>query len=218
MNFLAHSLFVADDPYEIAGAAAPDWLPLTRPRVRCRSRSAAPYVEHPEPAVAALARGIVRHHADDDWFHNSRAFAELELQLARAVRLATRDDDGMRPKFLGHILVELLLDAALAEREPELLDRYYDRLAEVDPSEVARRVSEFAGADAGQLGRIIPRFCELRFLFDYADDQRLVFRLNQVMQRVRLPELPESFAAILPEARIAVAERTDELLAAPAEL
>ena len=132
------------------------------------------------------------------------------------MRLATRDEDGMRPKFLGHILVELLLDATLAEREPELPRRYYERLAEVDPQVIAVRVSEFAAADAGQLAAIIPRFCELRFLFDYADDERLVFRLNQVMRRVRLPELPESFAAILPNARAAVAERAGELLAAPA--
>ena len=216
MNFLAHSLFCSNDPYEIAGAAVPDWLPLTRPRVRCRSKAAAPFVEHENPATAALARGVMRHHADDDWFHNSRAFAELELQFARAIRQLTRDEDGMRPKFLGHILVELLLDATLAERDADLLPRYYADIQRIAPQHVAAAVSEFADADASQLETIIPKFIELRFLFDYADDEGLRFRLNQVMRRVRLPELREDFVDILPAARGAVAERADELLAAPA--
>ena len=76
MNYLAHSLACLDDPYEVAGAAVPDWLGLTRPRLRCRSRHALPFVDLEEPKVAALARGIVRHHADDDWFHQTLAFNE----------------------------------------------------------------------------------------------------------------------------------------------
>lgn len=217
MNFLAHSLFCSDDPYEVAGAAVPDWLPLTRPRVRCRSKAAAPHVDHDDPQVASLARGILRHHADDDWFHNTVAFGELELQLARTIRRATRDEDGMRPKFLGHILLEMLLDWVLAERDPQLLPVYYELLEGVDPVRVADAVSEFTAADASQLGgSIIPKFLELRFLFDYADDQRLLLRLNQVMRRVRLPELGAAFVEILPAARESVAARADELLAAPA--
>lgn len=217
MNFLAHSLFCSDDPYEIAGAAVPDWLPLTRPRVRCRSKAAAPFLDHPDPQIAALARGVVRHHADDDWFHNTRAFAELELQLARIVRRATRDEDGMRPKFLGHILVEMLLDWVIAQRDAEALSRYYGALGRVDPVRVAAAITQFAATDASQLADpIVPRFLELRFLYDYADDQRLLFRVNQVMRRVRLPELPPEIVQILPGARAAVSDRWDELLAAPA--
>jgi hypothetical protein len=212
MNYLAHSLECLDDPYQVAGAAVPDWLCLTRPRLRCRSRHARPWVEHDDPTTASIARGVVRHHADDDWFHQTAAFGDVSLELARRIRRVTGDDDGMRPSFLGHILLELLLDSTIHASEPAVLDRYYEALAEVDAAAVAAAVGAMAEVDAAQLAAIIDKFCELRFLYDYADDDRLLFRLNQVMRRVRLPELPARFTTILPGARILVAEHRDALL------
>jgi hypothetical protein len=218
MNYLAHSLDCLDDPYEVAGAAVPDWLGMTRPRLRCRSRHARPWVDHSDSRLASIARGVVRHHADDDWFHQTPAFGDLTLELARQIRRATGDSDGMRPSFLGHILLELLLDAAVHESQPELLDRYYDALAMVDAAIVSQAIAAMTDADAGQVASIITRFRELRFLYDYADDERLLFRLNQVMGRVGLPPLGAGFLAVLPGARSLIAAHRDELLTPLASL
>jgi hypothetical protein len=212
MNYLAHALNCLDDPYQVAGAAVPDWLCLTRPRLRCRSRHARPWIEAADPETAAVARGVLRHHADDDWFHQTPAFGDLSLELARRIRRLTADADGMRPGFLGHILLELLLDSVLDAQRPELLNRYYAALAAVDADQVARMVGRLTDSDATALTPIIVRFRELRFLYDYADDERLLFRLDQVMRRVRLPELPERFTTLLPAARELVAARLDDLL------
>ncbi len=212
VNYFAHAIDLLDDPYQAAGAAVPDWLGLTRPRIRCRARHAQPWIDHHDATVAAVARGVVRHHADDDWFHQTSAFGDASIALAREVRRVTGDADGMRPGFLGHILVELLLDAMLLEEQPAALHRYYDALASVDAKIVADAVSEFSAVDASPLAAIIERFVELRFLFDYADDRLLVMRINQVMRRVGLPQLSERMTEILPTARTLVAARRDELL------
>jgi hypothetical protein len=164
MNYLAHSLDCLADPYQVAGAAVPDWLCLSRPRLRCRSRHARPYSEASDADSAAVARGVLRHHADDDWFHQTPAFGDLSLELARRIRRVTGDADGMRPGFLGHILLELLLDAAIIADQPETLDRYYAALDEVDSSRVASAIGQMIDADAAQLASIIDRFRELRFL------------------------------------------------------
>jgi hypothetical protein len=66
-----------------------------------------------------------------------------------------------------------------------------------------------------RIAGLLPMFIRERFLFDYADDDRLCRRLNQVMRRVGLPELPPAFADVLPQARARVGPRCDELLAAP---
>jgi hypothetical protein len=58
----------------------------------------------------------------------------------------------------------------------------------------------------------IPAFTRERFLCDYADDLRLHRRLNQVMHRVGLEQLPAEFCELLPAARRAVCERRHELL------
>ena len=212
MNYLAHSLACLDDPYQLAGAAVPDWLGLTQPRLRCRSRQAASFANALDARVAAVARGVLRHHADDDWFHQSEAFCNLSLEFARRVRRVTGDVDGMRPSFLGHILVELLLDATLLAEDRSCVDAYYAALNQIDAEVVAGAVGTMIIADASTLASIIRRFTAMRFLYDYADDSRLTYRLNQVMRRVRLPELPGQFTAILPAARRLVAEHRDELL------
>jgi hypothetical protein len=217
MNYLAHSLSCLDDPYEVAGAAVPDWLGLTRPRLRCRSRHALPWVDSADPAMAAIARGIMRHHADDDWFHQTAAFCELSLEFARRVRRVTGDVDGMRPSFLGHILVELLLDAVIMAEDPGVLDAYYAALSSVDPQQVAGAVGQMTGADASALASIVRRFVPMRFLYDYVEDEPLAFRLNQVMHRVGLPNLPGRFTEILPDARALVARHRDDLLPSAAE-
>lgn len=214
MNYLAHGLDFLDDPYEAAGAAVPDWLCLTRPRVRCRSRQAARFLLCGDCDTAAIARGVVRHHADDDWFHQTAAFGAVSLELARQIRRATGDADGMRPSFLGHILVELLLDASLIEGDPQCVARYYAVLAEVDAAKAATAVGAMAGCDATALAEIITRFREVRFLYDYLEDERLIMRLNQVLHRVRLPALPPRFCEILPSSRALVAAHQDALLGA----
>ena len=50
----------------------------------------------------------------------------------------------MRAFFFGHVLLELLLDAALVERDPEVLPRYYESLAQVDPDvgQAAQHISQ----------------------------------------------------------------------------
>lgn len=212
MNYFAHALHCLDDPYQCAGVATPDWLGIFRPRVRCRSRHAEPFLKASDSNIAALAHGIVRHHADDGWFHETSAFAQLSVDFAGRIRRATQDTDGMRPSFVGHILVELLLDATLIEDNPGALDTYYESLARVSPQLVAKQVSEMSGQDASNLETLIPKFIETRFLEDYQDDQRLCYRLNQVMRRVGLSELPDVFQELLPAARADVKARQAELL------
>lgn len=213
MNYFAHGRLFVDDPYFLAGTAVPDWLSVSDRRCRVRPRQASEYVGCDDERLAALARGIAQHHVDDSWFHATAAFSELSLGLTVRIRDALGSDEGMRPSFLGHILVELLLDAALIDAEPELLESYYAALARVDARFVQQAVSQMAARPAGRLDWFVPLFLAERFLCDYRDDARLLYRLNQVMGRVRLPRLPDEFVPVLRRARGEVAERRDDLLA-----
>ena len=121
----------------------------------------------------------------------------------------------MRPSFLGHILVELLIDASLIAEDRAGVDAYYAALGAVDAPRVAQAISDMTGADASPLASIIERFTAMRFLYDYVEDELLTYRLNQVMRRVRLPELPQRFVEILPAARALVTAHRDELLTPP---
>src|SRR5438045_4126379 len=133
MNYFAHGRRFIHDPYFLAGTAVPDWLSVIDRKVRARSKNAAKFADAADPRVAAVARGVMKHHPDDGWFHQTRAFAELSLHFTVAVRDLLPPDDGLRPSFVGHILVELLLDSRLAEDAPGQLDAYYRAMESVDP-------------------------------------------------------------------------------------
>ena len=212
MNYFAHGRNFIDDPWLLAGTAVPDWLNVSDRGVRVRAAHAQPLVDADDPRTAALARGIAQHHFDDGWFHQTAAFAELSWGFAARLRDVLEPDEGMRPSFLGHILVEILLDATLIEAEPDRLHSYYRAMGEVDAAHVQAVVNRAAPRTATRLAEFVPLFVREGFLWDYADDGKLCYRLNQVMRRVRLPALGEGLKTFLPEARRAVQERQQDLL------
>jgi hypothetical protein len=212
MNFFAHGREFVDDPYLLAGTAVPDWLNVSDRGVRVRSRHVEPWLAADDARLRSLARGIAQHHVDDGWFHATSAFAELCWAFTVEIRDLLGRDDGLRPSFLGHILVEILLDATLIAQDPERLTAYYQALESVDAGLLAELVNRMAPRPTERLAMLIPRFTAERFLWDYAEDGKLCYRLNQVMRRVGLSELPAALAALLPSARRRVEDRQHELL------
>jgi hypothetical protein len=214
MNYFAHAaaFLEAEDPCFVVGTAVPDWLTVADRQVRVRARHVRPAVDDPDPAVAALARGMLQHLLDDARFHETRAFAESSLALTVASRDVLGGEPGLRPSFLGHLLVELLLDAALIAEDRRRLDRYYGLLDAVDAAWVQAVVNRLAPRPTARLARMICGFRRERILRDYLEDGKLLVRLNQVMRRVGLFPLAERFRDVLPEARRLVAEHKAELL------
>lgn len=212
MNYFAHAFQRLDDPYLVAGTAVPDWLSVADRQCRVRRRTAEPWLADPDPHVAAVARGVLCHLADDARFHSTRAFAESSLALTGLVRRVLDDDKSFRAGFLGHLLVELLLDATLIARWPDRLAIYQELLDSVDPDEVQRAVNQMARQPSDRLATFIRLFCRERILEDYLEDQRLLVRLDQVMRRVGFAPLPPAFLEVLPEARRLVSSQEKRLL------
>jgi hypothetical protein len=227
VNYLAHGWHCLDAPYVLAGTAAPDWLGVVDRRLRLRPRNMLRWLEGPDPARAALARGVLRHHADDAWFHQTEAFTGLQLHFAALLREALPGDEGFRPSFVGHVLVELLLDAALAQEQPAGLAAYYRALKTLDPQALAAALvpmatprapadGEMAGpAATSRLAMLVERFLEDRFLYDYADDAKLLARLNRVLARVGLPPVPPTLQDLLPALREQVRRQRGALFPDP---
>ena len=212
MNYFAHGHLHIDRPWFLVGTALPDLLSAADRRVRLRSKRVEPFAHESEMARAELAAGVLQHLADDQWFHGTRAFFETSGRLAQMFRDMLGPDDGFRPGFLGHITTEILLDAALIERHPERLDTYYQSLAAVDAQIVQDAVNRMAKTPTDQITAFLPLFCDVQFLRDYIDPVKLLFRLNQVMRRVKLKPLPDETIDLLERARGIVAGSADDLM------
>lgn len=212
MNYFAHGIRFLDRPLFLAGTAVPDWLSVADRKVRMRSKRVTPFVDHADSDLAEIARGVSQHLHDDDWFHRTRAFFDVTDAVSQHFRELLGRDDGFRPGFLGHITTELLLDAALIERQPDLIDCYYNVMAEVDADQIQDAVNLMGTSQTQRLTGFIEAFCQVQFLRDYTDSSRLLFRLNQVMRRVKLPQLPANTVDVLSASAGIVRKNVDELL------
>jgi hypothetical protein len=212
MNYFAHALPFLDQPYLLAGTGVPDWLTVADRQVRLRARYAEPFAHDADPCVAAVAAGVLQHLRDDAHFHGTRAFVETSLEMAVRVRDVLAAETGLRPAFLGHLLVELLLDDALIAQQADRLTEYYRILAGIDPGRVEAAVNRMLPRPTQRLAAFIELFYRERILWDYRENDKLLIRLNQVMRRVGLAPLPDEFAVLLPAARKLVGERKAALL------
>ncbi|MFO1062935.1 MAG: hypothetical protein U0892_03560 [Pirellulales bacterium] len=210
MNYLAHGYRFTDDPYFVAGTALPDWMSVIDRKNRARSQRAETQIEDADPRIRALARGVMQHHDDDRRFHQLQEFAELSTRFA--VELRSLLSEGHQAGFLGHIAVELLLDAVLIEEAPHRLESYYNALLQLDASVLQSAANRILARETQSLILLLPRFIAERFLADYTDDARLWRRLNHVMRRVQLAPLPESVIEWLPGARTRVRAAAPQLL------
>ncbi len=205
-----------DRPYFLAGTAAPDWLSVADRGVRLRPRLVQPYCHGDQTPLAEFAAGAMQHMEDDDRFHRLPAFIEVSGQLMVLFRELLHPHDGFRPGFLGHIVTELLLDSVLIERDPGLLRSYYAALESLDPDFVQHCVNKMVKKPTQRLAALLPMFIREQFLWDYLDDERLLYRLNQVMRRVKLQPLPPETVAVLKKSRSIVQERLEDLIITPA--
>lgn len=212
MNYFAHAIRYLDRPYFMAGLAVPDWLSVANRRVRVRRRR----IEERLPALTEenreIAAGIAQHLEDDRWFHGTPGFFAVTGEIGRAFRETLHDADTWRCGFLGHILMELLLDAALIEQSPRRLADYYQTLESIDPHRVQNVVATVANGEPTRLAEFVKLFRRERFLEDYLDDVCLLRRFNQVMRRVGLSPLPNDALIVFRYGRGIVRERIGELL------
>jgi hypothetical protein len=215
MNYLAHAFRFLEDPYFVAGTNLPDWLNVVDRKVRVRTRQAQPLVTDPDHRTARTAAGISQHHWDDQWFHLTPIFQRLNLEFSVAIRELLHEQAGLRAGFLGHILVEIMLDWQIAEAHPGLLDEYYCVVATLDVQHLQQTVNRISRNPTDQLEAMVPRMVNAKFLYDYADDKKLLLRLNQVMRRVKLPELSEELLGFFPHARSTVQDHWQELITPP---
>jgi hypothetical protein len=217
VNYFAHSYHHLDAPYFVAGTAVPDLLSVCEPRRLRRERVLVVRGQNgsspdADDAEAQIVAGILRHFEDDALFHASDTFSRVSAELKLSIRERYPGRPRLRASFLGHVLTELLLDACLIEADPGRLGTYYAALESTNVRRVQRAVNRLLPAPTERLAPCLERFLKHRFLGDYLDDERLLFRLGQVLRRVGLPVLPDDFRSLLPAWRERVRSAVGELL------
>lgn len=212
MNGFTHALPFLEDAYFAVGCCLPDWLSICDRGCRVREKNAIQFVDDNDPIVSAVAQGIVQHHQDDTWFHATPVFNKLILDFSVELKQLFGNERTMRPGFVGHILVELLLDAFLSSKHPGKMEFFYQQVAEVESKSIQMAINLFATHPTDRLVSEIDRFVIVRYWFDYATDEGVIYRINQVLRRVRLEPLDDRVLDWVPAARRRVYENAAGLL------
>jgi hypothetical protein len=213
MNFLAHGYCWLDRPYFLAGTAVPDWLVVADRSLRLRWDCVEAHCAETDGAAGELLQGMLQHLRDDLRFHSNSAFIRVSRRLTRQVVKVLGEKETFLSAFLGHLVIELLLDAAVAREDFSRISRYYHALAAVSPELIESVVSNICGRPTDRLAPMIRRFLGAQVLWDYLDDGALMNRVNQILGRVGISPVGEEFLRVLPEARLWVEAERDRLLA-----
>jgi hypothetical protein len=214
MNYLAHGYRFLENPPFLAGTALPDFLSVVDRRVRLRSRRIVELFPELGGAEREVATGVLQHLRDDDVFHGCPIFLMLEAELTARFRRVIPDRFDHRPPFLGHIVTELLLDAEISERFPGSIGGWYSAMEAISGDWIQSVVNRLAVRSTTNLAGFLSKFLTARVLCDYVSDERLLFRLNQVLRRVTLPEIDEQCLGVLRDGRRLLRQHAESLLLA----
>lgn len=185
MNYLTHyyynirhPLLTSVSPEFHFGAALPDILSVYDRHLRF----------HPSEIRAIqseLGHGILNHLEMDAFFHRSVFFKNSYEGIRILLTQTVPKELDIRPFFLAHVLVEILLDHLLLVQSPDLGRRFYSAIGSVDIKETIRLLEAHFSKRLYGLDELINKFLVTRFLESYIDIHNLIYPVNRMLARTR---------------------------------
>ena len=192
MNFLSHFYFDrnTDNCYLILGAVLPDLLKNADKNIILHPEK----LKHTDNDINAIVKGWNKHLEVDRYFHSSHFFVNHSHQLKMLLWPAV-EGSPVKPFFLGHIALELILDNLLLTTHKITGDSFYDHLDGCD-AHVINEFLAFAGLkDTTAFFKFYEGFKKSRYLFGYAEIRKITYALKRICMRVwKDPFTPENEA------------------------
>ena len=181
MNFLSHYYFDrrVTNCYHILGIVLPDLLKNADKTIVLHPEK----LHHANPAVNDIIKGWNKHLEVDKYFHSSDFFLthshNLKNQLAPVIT-----GSPVKPFFLGHIAIELILDNLLITTNKLTVNNFYDHLMGCD-TEIIQEFLTFAGLkDTTRFFRFFESFKNEGYLHSYAETQQIAYALKRICMRI----------------------------------
>jgi hypothetical protein len=181
MNFLSHFYFDrnTDDCYHILGTVLPDLLKNADKTVIIHPEK----LHHSNSAINSIIQGWNKHLEVDRYFHSSDFFITHSHLLKKAF-LPAIEGSPVKPFFLGHIALELLLDNLLLTTHKVTAESFYDHLDSCDTSVIDEFLT-FAGLSNTEFFlKFYEKFKRRRYLFTYAETKEIAYALKRICMRV----------------------------------
>ena len=136
----------------------------------------------------------------------------MNMVMAVEYREKFGNSQTMRASLIGHIVIEMLLDAWLESKYPGSMESMYVWLAKLDAEKIQQSINQFATKPTDKLAPEIGRFLKVRYLFDYLKDEGVRYRMNKVLGRLKLDLMPKESIDWIGKKRQLIYEQAPELL------
>jgi hypothetical protein len=181
MNFLSHFYFDrdTDNCYHILGTVLPDLLKNADKTIVLHPEK----LHHSNPEIKSIIKGWKKHLEVDRYFHSSGFFLTHSHQLKKEL-LPAIEGSPVKPFFLGHIALELILDNLLLTAGKITVDSFYHHLEGCD-SNVIDEFLTFAGlSDSAVFFKFYDDFKKSRYLYTYSNTSEIAYALKRICMRV----------------------------------
>jgi hypothetical protein len=140
-------------------------------------------LQHSSESVNCIIKGWNKHLDVDRHFHSSEYFITYSHQLKNLLAPAI-EGSPVKPFFLGHIALELILDNLLITTNKISVDDFYDHMKDCD-DELIQDFLTFAGlADTYKFFRFFNGFKKDGYLHTYSETPKIAYALKRICMRV----------------------------------
>lgn len=182
MNFLSHYYFdkASNNNLQILGSVLPDLIKNALPSVNLfPNKSTEKYNEEEQH----LLSGWNRHILVDKYFHSSLYFSEQTAKLKPKLLNLTAGTE-IRPSFLAHISLELLLDHILLDEKIVQVKSFYNALNNVDRATLTSFLKKTNLQQIEKFIKFFDKFLAHEYLHSYESLERISYALNQICLRL----------------------------------
>tara|TARA_B100001057_G_C22535184_1_gene827365 strand:+ start:35 stop:691 length:657 start_codon:yes stop_codon:yes gene_type:complete len=197
VNYLSHYYFDRDEDnkYFNLGLILPDLARAHIAKLRIN-----PYknITFTTKEIASMNDGCNKHFASDRKFHNWMTFVELTNKATDMIR-ESGDKDINRDYFITHIMVEILLDKILLDKNPSLADDFYAMIDSVEMDWILKFM-RYSGLQDDELWKgQHRRFMKAAFLKSYTSIENVIAAVEGVCANLGMIELNDDQRNLLIE-------------------
>lgn len=184
MNFLSHFYFDRDtsNPELVLGCVLPDLVKNANKAWNIHPEKKVHLFKDSEKLKSILT-GWQRHLDVDRYFHSSDFFLEHTQAIKKNIAPILEDSE-VRPSFLAHISLELMLDSILLTLKEINAFHFYEQLANAERPVIKQFLELSMVADTARFFRFFDEFLEVNYLHSYSQSENLIYALNRVCMRL----------------------------------
>lgn len=184
MNFLSHYYFEKDnaDCGTVIGVVLPDFIKNAHKDWNLNPQKEA-HLFTGNAAHLSILEGWKRHLEVDRLFHNSNYFIS-QTAVLKQLLIPVLQSGPVKPFFLAHIGLELMLDHLLTIEGRVNIDRFYEQLQAANNESLQSFLKKAGIQDLDLFLKFLNSFISSRYLLSYRKIENITYALNRICMRL----------------------------------